>query len=154
MPSPIDCILEKVEWRCTKCEQLMSEQCHCWDRILPGEKQALAAEVRRRFRQDLRTSVPQIWANKSARESLPNHLHNIVTGYIQRLVHDAPSSHRGLRPNEMDALVAECRSHCGWYMDWQYPALWALLETSQQATCLALVEVALWEALATFTVAG
>jgi hypothetical protein len=78
--SSMDHLLDRVAWRCTKCEQPVRAGCHCWDRVTPEEKLRAAATVRLHVREYAQSMYPEVWQamSPSARTSIFNCIYNAV----------------------------------------------------------------------------
>src|SRR5262245_15279841 len=78
--SPIDHLLDRVDWRCARCGEPARLGCPCWERITPEERRQLATAVRQHVRDYVRAMYPDVWQSMSpsARTSIFNTIFNAV----------------------------------------------------------------------------
>lgn len=97
--STIDHLLDRVDWRCTKCDKPVRLGCHCWDRVTPEEKRRAAEAVRLHVREHVRGMYPEVWnmMSPSARTSIFNCVYNAVHAALGDL-----NSHHDVWPGDAD----------------------------------------------------
>jgi hypothetical protein len=124
--SPMDLLLDRVDWRCTQCGMPQREGCHCWDRFTPAQKQALCDAVRMQVRALLKTTCPGVWAHRSARTSLLNCVWTTVHAGLGRL--DAAARPGAPLTADEGAEVAwrVCRDLAGYWLS-MYPTVYATM---------------------------
>jgi hypothetical protein len=78
--SSIDHLLDRVDWRCAKCDTPIRVGCDCWDRISPDEKRRVAEDVRLYVREYVRQMYPDVHKAMTPhqRTSIYNAVYNAV----------------------------------------------------------------------------
>jgi hypothetical protein len=149
--TPMDLLLDRVEWCCTRCGIPQRQGCHCFDRTTAVQKQALCDLVRKRVRALLKTTCPVVWMHRSARTSLLNRCWNAVHTGLARL--------DGSALPETPLTAAECAvlaERVCWDLDcyWlsMYPNLYAsmapaFLQRFLTQVAAAIEAVLAWHAL-------
>jgi hypothetical protein len=85
--SAMDHLLDRVDWRCTKCDAPLRAGCHCWDRVSPEEKDRAAQAARLHVREYVRSMYPEVWQalTRSQRTSIFNCIYIAVYAALGQL---------------------------------------------------------------------
>lgn len=89
---------------------------------LPSQQQVIADTVRRQFRTLLKAQLPVVWASRSARTSLSNHVWQGVQQILRALDAEAQGP-APLTPEEIRQCAALVQEDLEGYWRWMYAEL-------------------------------